>query len=89
MTFMDKVYTLRTERKSVAMGKRHISSASRMGKASFTIWRYLSLSSWNFVKWSAKTVISNSPIGGIGRAGICGMKHSISGRSEFPKVLRN
>ena len=87
MTFMDKVYTLRTEVHSEGGTAYFISL--RMGKASFTIWRYLSLSSWNFVKWSAKTVISNSPIGGIGRAGICGMKHSISGRSEFPKVLRN
>lgn len=34
-------------------------------------------------------VAAGEKIAIVGRAGICGMKHSISGRSEFPKVLRN
>ena len=34
-------------------------------------------------------VAAGEKIAIVGRAGICGMKLSISGRSEFPKVLRN
>ena len=34
-------------------------------------------------------VAAGEKIAIVGRAGICGMKHSITGRLEFPKVLRN
>ena len=34
-------------------------------------------------------VAAGEKIAIVGRAGICGMKLSISGRSESPKVLRN
>ncbi len=36
-----------------------------------------------------KDEISNNPIGGIRNIRICGMKHSITGRSGCPKALKN
>ena len=87
MTFMDKVYTLRTEVHSEGGTAYFISFTD--GQGEFYDLEVSEPFFMEFRQMERKTVISNSPIGGIGRAGICGMKHSISGRSEFPKVLRN
>lgn len=48
MTFMDKVYILRTEVRSDGKTVYFISLTD--GHGEFMIWRYLSLPSWNFVK---------------------------------------
>lgn len=87
MTFIDKVYTLRTE--VCGDGKTSYFISFTDGQGEFSIWRYWKRSISNFGKWSVRTAICNNPTGGTRSHQTCGMKRSISGRSECPKVLRN
>ena len=87
MTFMDKVYTLRTEVRGDGKTAYFISFTD--GQGEFYDLEVSEALYIEFRQMERKTAIYNNPTGGTRKRQICGMKRSISGRSECPKVLRN
>ena len=88
MTFMDKVYTLRTEVRGDGKTAYFISFADGQGE-----FYDLEVSEPFFVEFRQmerkNRNLQNNLTGGIRKRQICGMKRSIIGRSKYPKALRN
>ena len=87
MTFMDKVYTLRTEVRGDGKTAYFISFTD--GQGEFYDLEVSEPFFMEFRQMERKTAICNNLTGGIRKRQICGMKRSITGRSECPRALRN
>ena len=87
MTFMDKVYTLRTEVRSDGKILYFISFTD--GQGEFYDLEVTESFYAEFRQMERKNRTSNNLIGGIRRLRSYGMKHFMSGPFEYPKAWKN